>query len=175
MGFCSLHYAKMMPRKNRLGQGLMLESHLDIVKKSIQKGGFLSFDKTSKPIKSIGKLEESCYVCSRIENNMQMMFDTAVWLYRKEEGFREKFKKIKCFCLPHYSALLEKSKHMEKELAEEMQNDAGKIVNEYLDKLRDDVSWFCKKFDYRYEDEPWKDSKDAIERSIKFLKGDIVW
>ena len=104
-----------------------------------------------------------------------MMFDTAVWLYRKEEGFREKFKKIKCFCLPHYSALLEKSKHMEKEIAEEMQNDAGKIVNEYLDKLRDDVSWFCKKFDYRYEDEPWKDSKDAIERSIKFLKGDIVW
>lgn len=174
MGFCALHYAKMMPRKNRLGQGLMLESHLDIVKKSIRKGGFLSFDKTAKPVKSIGRLEESCYICSRIENNLEKMFDTAIWLFEKEKDFRTKFKNIKCFCLPHYSVLLELSKRISKERSEELQTEAERIVNDCLDKLRSDVSWFCKKFDYRYESEPWGDSKDAIERSIKFLKGDIT-
>lgn len=174
MGFCALHYAKMMPRKNRLGQGLMLESHLDVVKKSIQRGGLLSFDKTAKPVKSIGKLNESCYVCSRIENNLEKMFDTAIRLYEKEKDFREKFKKIKTFCLPHYAVLLDLSKRISKDMSEEMQKDCDRIVNECLDKLRNDVSRFCKKFDYRYENEPWGDSKDAIERSIRFLKGDIA-
>ena len=34
-----------------------------------------------------------------------------------------------------------------------------------------DVSWFCKKFDYRYEKEDWKNSKDAVERALDFLNG----
>ena len=39
--------------------------------------------------------------------------------------------------------------------------------------LTDDVSWFCKKFDYRYDAEPWYNSKDAVERAIKFIRSDI--
>ena len=52
-----------------------------------------------------------------------------------------------------------------------------KAVNEiemaYFDKLSADVSWFCKKFDYRYDEEPWYNSKDSVERSMKFLRSDI--
>jgi len=40
---------------------------------------------------------------------------------------------------------------------------------EYSEKLLGDVSWFIKKFDYRYHDEPWGDAKDAVERAIRFL------
>ena len=43
----------------------------------------------------------------------------------------------------------------------------------YMDKLKEDVSWFCKKFDYRYDKEPWYDSKDAVERAMKFLRSDL--
>ena len=39
--------------------------------------------------------------------------------------------------------------------------------------LTDDISWFCKKFDYRYDAEPWYNSKDAVERAIKFIRSDI--
>jgi hypothetical protein len=39
-----------------------------------------------------------------------------------------------------------------------------------MDTLREDIKWFIKKFDYRYEEEPWKNSKDSVERTIKFLK-----
>jgi hypothetical protein len=35
------------------------------------------------------------------------------------------------------------------------------------------VSWFAKKFDYRYDKEPWYDSKDAPERAITFLCGGV--
>ena len=45
----------------------------------------------------------------------------------------------------------------------------GQLIG-ILESLKEDVSWFCKKFDYRYDQEPWGDAKDAVERSIDFLK-----
>ena len=50
---------------------------------------------------------------------------------------------------------------------------ASSIEENYYAELKEDISWFCKKFDYRYEDEPWKNSKDAVERAIRFLEGDL--
>ena len=54
----------------------------------------------------------------------------------------------------------------------ELYEAAHGIVEGYLKSLRADVSWFCKKFDYRYDEEPWYNSKDSIQRSIKFLSGE---
>ena len=31
----------------------------------------------------------------------------------------------------------------------------------------DEYIKFCKKFDYRYKDEDWKNSKDSVERAVK--------
>jgi hypothetical protein len=39
----------------------------------------------------------------------------------------------------------------------------------YLDnikRVRDDLDWFIDKFDYRYVNEPWKNSRDALLRTI---------
>jgi esterase/lipase superfamily enzyme len=48
-----------------------------------------------------------------------------------------------------------------------------RVVKGYMETLTEDVSWFCKKFDYRYDKEPWKNSKDSVERAIKFLRSDL--
>ncbi len=168
-GFCGKHFNMLRTRKNRLGLGLIMESHLDEVKKSIKPGGFLARDKSAAPKKGIEALEKSCYICDRIAFNFDNMINTATILYEGEKEFRTKFAAKKCFCLPHYRKLLEASVKMNKKYREEMAADAAKVVGAYLDKLKEDVSWFCKKFDYRYDNEPWYDSKDAIERAISFL------
>ena len=43
-----------------------------------------------------------------------------------------------------------------------------------LKRVRDDLDWFIDKFDYRYADEPWKNSRDALPRSILKLNGTDV-
>ena len=43
-GFCSAHYARMFEMKNRLGLGLILESHLESLKKEIKLGNVFSRD-----------------------------------------------------------------------------------------------------------------------------------
>ena len=60
---------------------------------------------------------------------------------------------------------------MSKKNFSEFYSTAHKIQRAYLDELNKDVSWFCKKFDYNYEQEPWYNSKDSVQRSIKFLCG----
>ena len=47
----------------------------------------------------------------------------------------------------------------------------SEIEKKYIAELGNDVSWFCKKFDYRYDSEPWYNSKDAIPRALSFLSG----
>ena len=63
---------------------------------------------------------------------------------------------------------------MPKKIFKELYDTARNIESEYVKTLRGDVSWFCKKFDYRYDEEPWYNSKDSVKRSIKFLTGEIL-
>jgi len=172
-GFCRTHYDMMFVRKNRLGMALTLESHIDELKKGIKDGGLFSAP-GSNAIKRIGELECSCYVCRRIDFNFSHMIETAVYLWDEDEAFMDKLKAQPYFCLPHYNALLTVARErLGKKKFPEFEKACATIEDAYIEKLGNDVSWFCKKFDYRYDSEPWYDSKDAVERAIKFLRSDL--
>ena len=55
----------------------------------------------------------------------------------------------------------------------EFYKSVSEIEGKFMDELGADVSWFVKKFDYRYDEEPWGNAKDAPERTIDFLNGKI--
>ena len=175
-GFCRTHYDMMFVRKNRLGMALTLESHLNELKKELSTGfvAGLIGKPGSTPLKRIEKLEKSCYICERIDFHFQHMAETVVYLFESEESFADQIKAQPYFCLPHYRLLLEKAQNrlQKKQLADFFTIVEG-VQKHYLDTLAEDVSWFCKKFDYRYEDEPWKNSKDSVERAMAFLRSDI--
>jgi len=172
-GFCGRHYSKMFEMKNRLGLALMLESHLESLKKEIKTGNFLSRDIAAKSVERIDKLQSTCYVCDRIEDKISKMFTTAAYLFDEEKEFKANFKEVRYFCLPHYREYMLAAKRV---LGKDGYADLVKAANEkvtaYLNSLKDDVSLFCKKFDYRFDDLPWGESKDSVERSIKYLNGE---
>ena len=171
-GFCADHFEMMLKRKRMLGMGLMMESHLDEVKKKL-KGPTVLGNKRTAAISALGELEKSCYVCSRIGKNLSAMISTAVYLFESDLAFPKKFSSAPYFCLPHYRAMLEyASKKMNKKVFADFYDTAYAINEKYITELRSDVSWFCKKFDYRYDEEPWYNSKDSVQRTVKFLSGD---
>ena len=171
-GFCKTHYDMMFTRKNRLGMALTLESHLaeladDIKDRPLSKLG-------DRAIKRISVLEDDCYVCRRIEFNFTHMIETAVILWDSDEAFAPKLKAQPYFCLPHYRRFLDyASRRLGKKQYIEFEKTVSDIENSYLEELNNDISWFCKKFDYRYDSEPWYNSKDAVERAMKFLRSDL--
>ncbi len=157
-GFCHTHFKSMMERRSSLALALMLESHLDEVKGM------------TGDMKRLEKLECSCYLCHRIEDSLSRMVDTVVLLWHTDDNFRRKYEKAPRFCLPHYRRLLAVGKdRMNKKVFGDFSRMTATITERYLDKLKDDVSWFCKKFDYRYSEEPWYDAKDSIDRTVGFL------
>ena len=40
------------------------------------------------------------------------------------------------------------------------------VQKKNLSRIDDELDWFIQKFDYRFKDEPWKNSKDSVERAI---------
>jgi hypothetical protein len=171
VGFCPTHFEEMLRGKNRLGLALILESHLDELKGKM-KGGILG-KSAAGIVKTLDALENSCYVCERIETAFTRMIETAVLLWERDTEFGEKFRAQTCFCLPHYRRMIAYAQaKLPKKTFARFYEEASEIENTYLDKLKEDVSWFCKKFDYRYADEPWNGAKDAPERAIAALSSE---
>ncbi|MBE6618729.1 MAG: hypothetical protein E7626_02960 [Ruminococcaceae bacterium] len=167
LGFCPHHYGKMLTNGKRLPLALMLESHLNELRDTVSSAS------PEKAAKRITELENSCYVCSRVEENFRHLVSNAVYMWETDGEFREKFSKQSYFCINHIAALLDCGKsEMTKKVFKEFAPAVREKMDEILSSLCDDVSWFCKKYDYRYENEPWGNAKDSPERSIKFLGGE---
>lgn len=174
-GFCSTHYHMMFERKNRLGLALILESHLEEVRKGLS-GGLLSSLRApgADAEKKLHALEESCYICGRIAQSFEKMVDCAVYLWETEQAFRVKTASQPYFCLPHYRKFIETGrKRLNKKLFQNFFEAISETETAALNQLQEDIGWFCKKFDYRYQDEPWYNAKDAVERAIRMLSGDM--
>ncbi len=174
-GFCPDHFGKMLRFRKRLPLALMLESHIDESRKLTRENPAAALLKGagSGVPEKLEKLENSCYLCDRISDTMGKLFSNAVWLWDNDPDFRKKVKQMPYFCLPHYRAWLVAARNeLGKKAYGTFYTETAEVENAYFDSLKDDVSWFCKKFDYRYENEPWGNAKDAVERAVAFLGGE---
>lgn len=176
-GFCQEHFKMMMEKNNSLSLALILESHLMTLKDKMD-GSLLTNlfgGKSRNHMKAAKGVSGTCFVCERLEPHYNRMIENTVLLYAFDPGFRKKLKGQKYFCLPHYQMLVEQGKKsLDKRKYGDFFDDISEVQNKYFDKLIKDVSWYCKKFDYRYDSEPWYDSKDAVERAVRFLSTGVA-
>lgn len=168
-GFCSHHFERMLGAKNRLSLALMLESHLDhIAKQGLDapalKSGF--FKKAAGPSQD---LAERCFVCEEVDRVLNQMLDTMLHMWEKEESFRQLYAGQPVICLAHNRQLVAKAPSALGKKAPEFIEVTQNITRGYLDVLRQDVTHFCRMYDYRSKGQDWGNSRDAIERAIWFL------
>lgn len=114
----------------------------------------------------------SCLMCETIQENMLRYLHTFFHLYRQDSEFSGRIARGKGFCLPHLGQLIAVATEElnGKELAEFVRA-VTRNEAENLDRIQEDISWFIKKFDYRFEGESWKNSKDAVERTVNKTRG----
>lgn len=170
LGFCKTHFDQMLKQKNRLSLALMLQTHLQELDSSIfAKKGLLE-KKTAKQ-KKVSQINEECFVCSKIEWGMSRLMVTFFELYGKEKEFRDLFDQQEMLCLHHYDLLVGRLDEIDKKYQSQFVNACNALVKKQLDLLIEDVSHYCNMYDYRNggKDADWKNSKDAIERAIRFL------
>lgn len=179
VGFCSKHVKQMYEQQNRLGLALMLHTHTQEVIRSVEKlqkrgrasGGGL-FKKTPESAVSayMRQLNSSCYICSRVESSFERYIDTVFMLYEREDDFRRKFDSCKGFCNDHYGLLYDVSaQYLSGSKLDEFTKKLDRLYLENLKRVCDDIEWYTDKFDYRNADAPWKNSKDAVVRTVRKL------
>lgn len=171
LGFCKTHFEQMRDCKNRLSLALMLQSHLQDIQKNIFNRKNIFEGKTAKQ-KKVSQINNDCFVCSKIEWGMSRLMVTFFEMFVKSREFRELFSEQEMLCMPHYDLLVSMSvDNIDKKYQKQFIESCGELVKKYLDILENDVSHYCKMYDYRNtgKNADWGNSKDSIERSIKFL------
>jgi hypothetical protein len=178
LGFCERHIELLYKNQNRLGLSLILKSHMDRVIKDIEKltgsssklpapGIFRKQSENSGVVSYIEKLEDSCYICEMINRTFDRYIATIFYLYRQEESFRKKFRACLGFCNRHYGILYKQApKHLSGGQLKDFISELNSLYLDNMKRVNEDLEWFINKFDYRYADEPWKNSKDALPRTI---------
>lgn len=182
-GFCKTHSEKLIRMNNRLGMALILKTHTDKVNKDMEKltsniktkGGLFKKADNSELLGYIKKINNSCFICNRIEGVFERYIATIFYLWKHESDFKEKVKNSKGFCLEHFGLLVEKA---ESELSgkskEEFIEVIVRLYNDNMARINEDLAWFINKFDYKYKDEPWKNSKDSVPRALTKLNSIII-
>ena len=100
---------------------------------------------------------------------MASVYSNIVYLWKSDEKFKTLLREQPRFCLPHHRALLAASKDLGKKDRMAFCDDLNGVTEGFLATLSEDIDWFCRKFDYRFAKEDWKNSKDAIERTVETL------
>ncbi|NLD88159.1 MAG: hypothetical protein GX633_07885 [Clostridiales bacterium] len=178
-GFCSKHYTDMLAMQNRLSLALTVESRLcelkDILSQNLKKP--MSRDVDMKKVPTLlTDTSGSCFVCERVDSFMLQYYINTVYMWKNDDVFRnEKFARTPYFCLFHASKLLEHgAKELRKKDYTPFSEEVVAIINRYLCSLLEDVSTFCKSFDYRNAGKDIGNAKVSVEKAVVFLSGTCV-
>lgn len=186
LGFCTAHCKKVFDYGNALGSALILQTYFETVLEDFgpalegaekpAKKTLFAKPKQDEPLwKKIEDRLSSCFLCDRVEYHMQRYYHNFFLMVKEEEEFRRKVEKSKGFCLHHFAQLLR--------LAEEKLSNSQRewfyeavfpLMRENLDRVKEDLDWLVAKYDYRNASADWKNSKDALQRTIQKLQSGYV-
>lgn len=184
-GFCGTHLQKMYDYGNSLGSALIMQTYMNILleemdrqmadyelpaKRSLfrRKNDSAGSDGLTDWAKQKGS---SCWICDKVEYNMSRYYATFFALV-KEAEFREKVEHSRGFCMRHFARLLERAKEELPNAQREWFYDAVfTLMKENMARVKGDLDWFIEKFDYRNASADWRNSRDAVSRSMQKLQG----
>ena len=183
-GFCRGHFKKLYDFGNPLGNALIMQTYYEGLVDELEQVNRKYVMPAKKPL--IGKRKatdentllqwarqkrSTCFLCDRLEYNMDRYYLTFFALIKKEE-FRTLVENSKGFCIHHFSQLLEQAEEKLPNSQREWFYETGmRLMRENLARVKGDIDWFVGMFDYRQAGADWKNSRDAVSRGMQKLQG----
>lgn len=183
-GFCTEHMKKLYDYGNSLGAALMLQTYyaglleeFQIETDHFEMPGKRSLFAKKQPAKEdsyarrIQSRVHSCFICDRIDYHMERYFNTFFHLVKDSE-FRRRMENSKGFCMRHFAQLLQQAENsLPNAQREWFYPTVFRLMGDNLVRVKEDLDWFIAKFDYRNASADWKNSKDALSRTMQKLQG----
>lgn len=185
-GFCSGHMKKLYDYGNALGNALILQTYFAGLLKEFDENAeaFTPPPKRSllprkKPqdaepaslLEWAKKKQDSCYLCNKIDYSMELYYLTFFTL-SKDAEFRSRVEACKGFCLRHFARLLEQAEErLPNSQRDWFYGTVFGLMRDNLVRVKEDLDWFVGMFDYRQAGADWKNSRDAVPRTMQKLQG----
>lgn len=183
-GFCNKHAAMLYEQQNRLGLALILNTHLQYIINNVEilsSAGFKApslFHKNTSEnqmIEFLNKINSSCYICERINSTFELYISTIFHLYSTDPEFVSRFENSKGVCSEHFVLLYNSAaRYLSGRTYENFISFLTNIYIDNLKRIKDELEWFTDKFDYRNANAPWKNSKDALPRTLEKTNSGFV-
>lgn len=197
-GFCQRHLSLMFGNGNRLGLALMAHTHL---KETMAKLDAISAaavecaageSKKPAPARLLGRATKSspqlkgideqaqlaaqtaktCLFCERLSETMERYVHTLVYMWKHETEFKRAFDESKGLCLKHFAQVMAAApEQLSGAELEQFVRALTDVQARNLQRIEKELEWFTLKFDYRNADKPWGNSQDAVERTLRKLRG----
>lgn len=183
MGFCGHHFKMMYDYGNALGNALILQTYYAGLLQELEQelSDFRMPDK--KPLLGHRRQEEehilhwarerqeSCFICSRLRYHMDR-YSSAFFAMLKDPEFRAQVESGKGFCMRHFAFLLEQAhEKLPNAHREWFYTTLLRLMRENMYRVKGDLDHFVSMFDYRSAGSDWKNSRDAVPRSMEKLQG----
>jgi hypothetical protein len=157
-GLCGRHLQMLYKDSSRLATAILVKGLLDHEEERLSQ---------SRPKPPVG----SCLACQDLERAFQHYAAGFLMTMAKEPEFRGRVRNSG-LCITHLWELLRYKSFKFKRLDPALERELIDASRERMGTIRKDLEWFIKKFDYRFENEPWKGAEDALERAIRLMGGD---
>ena len=90
----------------------------------------------------------------------------------QDAAFRTKVEESKGVCLCHMEKLLAAAEeHLHNGQREWFYRTLANLQKKHFARIQEDLDWFVDKYDYRNAGADWKNSKDAVSRTMQKLAG----
>ncbi len=185
-GFCRRHTKAMYDYGNTLGNAWILKTRMIYLREELKKqtdhftpepagmfGRLKKKESGGNPVSAWVQKEEShCYVCDRMDETYRRVLDTFVHQVKHEKEFLELVRSSKGFCIHHFGDLVDVC---EQQLGKKEQDQIFPLLfeqmNRELERIQGDIDWLIEKYDYRNADKDWKNSQDAVQRTMQKITG----
>lgn len=191
IGFCRDHYQKMFAYGETLANALILDTRLQTLIREMKhelkhysetaKVGLIDRFRKETDHKCAGNTvsrwihtkEESCYICNHMKRNYERYIATFFYLFKKNDSeFMQLLRNGKGLCLHHFADILDTAPlYLNDKEQKELRSILFPQMEENLDRIWKEIDWLEKKFDYRYKDDDWKNSRDALQRAMQKIAG----
>ena len=185
-GFCGHHLKMLFDYGNSLGSALILQTYFKSLNRELGEqiasfnappkkalfGRKKAADDTTPPLLQwAAKRQSTCYVCGKMEYNMQRYYETFFALIREAE-FRSRVEACKGFCLRHFAELIASAEeNLPNSEREWFYPTVFSLMQDNMARVKEDLDWFIGMFDYRQQGADWKNSRDALSRTMQKLRG----
>jgi hypothetical protein len=192
-GFCREHFGLLFEAGNKQSAALMAHTRLLTLGKMLsgkmkkllgsevktKAKTFMPKEKDeSRALADFADLAErssgTCVFCSKLDTTLTRYVFTIVYLWKKNPDFRKELGASKGFCIPHMAPVIRMADSvLSRTHRNQFISGLFTLEESNLNRVEEEILWYTQKFDQQNKDKPWKNSADALPRTVQKLVGKV--